>query len=394
MIYVFYFIIILICIIKFDVVFKRTTYLPKSRSKILINRKALYWGLFLFMLLYTALSYRVGSDIGRYMYDFDRIKWLDLDIRIFSLSDRQPLWILFQLLSKSMSDSFVLFRLLSSSLVLYVFFKYIYNETRYIFSSLMFFFILMSFDINFNILRQALAISSFIIACTYLNKSKYLKSYIFIIISVLFHNSAFVLFVVPILCLISVKKYFHIGYFVLSLLCISILYLPQDNIIFNMLFMSSDETIGTLSDSYLNGEYGMSSFSIVKILIHLLIFYFISKYYIRSGASNCDMILLYLYIFFFIVSSSIPIMGRIKYFFSIYYIIAVPKAVFYFLDKYKVRNYIFVYLIIISILLFNPTRYYFIKNPRINAPNGVQYYPYYSIFDKQVSPAREKIVEY
>lgn len=395
MIYIIFFLTTLFCIVRFDFCITRNDLLKKRTSKFYISkRRFLFFVLFVLMVLYTALSYRVGSDIGRYMYDFEHIRWSDFDFKKISLSDRQPLWILFQLISKSILDNFVFFRLLSSSLVLYAFYKYIYDETPLLFSSLIFFFILMSFDINFNILRQALAIASFIVSCRYIKKRKYVKSLFFILISVLFHNSAFVLLIVPLLCLIDVKKHFNIYFCILSIICIAILYLPQDNFAFNLLFMSNDETLSTLSSSYLSGEYGTSSFSLIKMIIHLILFYFIAKFYNKSGASSCDLMFLYLYIFFFIASASIPIMGRIKYYFTIFYVIAVPKSIFYFLREFNVRNLKLVYLIAISMFLFNPTRYYFLENPRINVPNGIQYYPYYSVFNPRISPERERIVEY
>ncbi|WP_293589024.1 EpsG family protein [Prevotella sp.] len=412
MIYLIFVLISIYGIVKYDFPMSYKIYgsiagKSKFSPRFLGNRKMLIYVLLVYMVLFTGFSFRVGTDIGRYMYDFDYIQWSELDLTKLSFSYRQPFWILIQLLSKSVVNSFVVFRLLTSLIVTGVIFFLFKKETPFVFTAILFYFLMMSFDMNFNILRQSLAIACFVPSCIFLKKRKWLKGIGLIFASFLFHNSAFVLFMVPLLMFINVKEKFNIGFLFLSIFCLSLLYLPKDNFLFAMLLYSNDDSLSSLSDIYLSDEYGSAAFSLFKVMIHLTIFYFIAKKYKESGASNLDLVLLYLYIVCFISSASIPIVGRIKYYFTIFYILSVSKSVFYFINK-QLRNIIisrkitinvqrckiFVWVMIICVLLFQPVTYYFTFNPRLNAPNIIQYYPYYSVFNPQVSPERNKLVDY
>ena len=361
------------------------------------RKKRLFYFLLIYMVLYTGFSYRVGTDVGRYIYEFEWIGWSDLNFDNLSLSHRQPMWMFIQLVSKSILNSFVFFRVISSFVVTFCIFKYIERQTPFVFTAILFYFILMSFDVNFNILRQSMAIACFVLSCSFLKNGDLLYSYLFIFMAIMFHNSAFVLLIIPLIKFINVKSYFNASYIFMSIICLLILFIPKDNILFNYLMNSSDDSLSSLSQIYLDSEYGHSGFSLLKIIIYLCIFYFMASYYKLSGASNIDIALFYIYIVCFISSASIPIIGRIKYYFTIFYILAACNAIFYFVNNNKsfVRlGRSVLYVILLLILLYSPVKYYFILNPRVGIRNGAQYYPYYSVFNPQLFPERESVVDY
>ena len=106
MIYLIFVLISIYGIVKYDFpmsykIYGSTAGKSKFSPRFLGNRKMLIYVLLVYMVLFTGFSFRVGTDIGRYMYDFDYIQWSELDFTELSFSYRQPFWILIQLLSKS-----------------------------------------------------------------------------------------------------------------------------------------------------------------------------------------------------------------------------------------------------------------------------------------------------
>lgn len=410
MVYFAFFLLLLIGIIRFDItlVASENKSLPrtckgrnnpafgyKHASQIGVKQKILYYFVFICLFLLSGLSYRVGSDIGRYMYDFELVSWSDIDLSQFVLSARMPLWTALMSFCKSLVNSFIFFKICTSFIVCFVIFSFFRKRTKYIFTALFFYFIMMSFDMNFNILRQSLAICAFLVSSDFLCRKKYVPCVLAIIAAIMFHNSAIFLLPVPLINAIDFRKRFITYYVILVVLCFIVLNLPHDNILFNIFLNAEDEALSSLSASYLDGDYGNAIYSYVSVIVHLCVFFFVSFYYFRSGATNFEIGMVFLYIFCFIVSSSIPIIGRIKFYFWPFYIIALCNAIYYFCSNIKIHrryNKQVILLFLILVFSYSPIRYFFLINPRTNLPNYVQYYPYYSVFDPKKSPDREILI--
>lgn len=401
MLYLLIFVLIICGIIYYDynkvLLCRKINYSFNFKEGYYISREVYYYLLFIIFSLVSGLSYKVGSDVPIYMIEFDEINWSYFTLNSISLSQRQPLWTLLELLSKTFGNNFVLFKIFIAvfvNLCIFLFFK---RNTKYIFSSLLLYYVYLYFDINFNVLRQSLSLAFFLIACDYLFKKKYNKSYLLIIISILFHNSAIVLIFVPLLALLPINKYFQLSFLILSLTCVILLLIPKEYYLYFLFLSSTDDSIKDLSTLYLTGDYGNSDFSFIKIFIQLLIFYIIAYYYHKSNASNNLLILLYIYIICYIFSYSIPIIGRFKLYFTPFYCIAVCEGLYYFIksNKFKfVCEKRLILTIIMFLVIFQPIKYYFTYNPRLGATNIIQYYPYYSIFNPKTCPQREVLIDY
>ena len=396
MIYIGIFLLILLFVVKFDF-----PYLTNYKSVQIVsyhevyNTRTRYYTICLIFVFISGLAYRVGSDIGRYMYDFDHVQWQDFSLKSLSLSDRQPLWMFFQLLCKSLLDSFTFFKLTISIFVNAIVFYFIRNNTRYVYTSLLLYYIMMSFDINFNILRQSLAICSFLLAFHFLDNKKILLSLCAIFVAIMFHNSAFVLLPIPLFLLFDTRKYFNISILVVWLISFCIILSPTAQFLLTLFLGSSDETLMALSSEYLQGDYGSSSFSIVKVSINLLYFSFISYYYKKSGAGSLHLSLLFCYIICFIASYSIPILGRIKFYFTLFYIISFCEAIYCFIaTTFNTRSRKLLISIVLLLFVLNSSKHYFIYNTRLGAYNYVQYYPYSSVINPKIINERERLVDY
>lgn len=211
--------------------------------------------------------------------------------------------------------------------------------------------------------------------------------------SILFHNSAIFLLIIPLLMMINIRKHFYFYFVFLIILCIFVLNLQINNRLFSFLWDSSNGDFSYLSYSYLNSEYGSSDFSAISMIFYLLLYIFISINYYKSGAPQLNLLLLFIYILIFFGSAKIPILGRLKHYFTPFYILAICNSVGFFIKNIKSnslalkQSLIFFIFIIITI---NPIRSFFIVNPRINKLNVYQYYPYYSIINPEKSIDREK----
>lgn len=365
-----------------------------SEQKLPSKEKVLYNILFILLFLLSGLSYRIGTDVGNYMNEFKYTSWSYLDFSDISLSARQPFWVLLENVCKEIYDDFALFKIIISGIVCYTIFYFYRTNTKYIFTALFFYYIYLSFDINFNILRQSLSISSFIGSYIFYSKKKYILTCLCLISSILFHNSAVFLLVVPLLMLVKMRKHFYMNFLILIILCVLVITFQINIKMFSFLWDSSDGDFGRLSYMYLNSdEYGSADYSVISIIFYMLLFIFITINYYKSGASQLNLLLLFLYIFIFFGSAKVPILGRIKHYFTPFYILAICNGVGFFIKNIKTKSIalkqglIFLIFIIISYI---PIRYFFVVNPRIDKLNIYQYYPYYSIIDPKKSIDRER----
>ena len=367
----------------------------RGLERTMYRDKTLYMVLCTLFILLSGLSYRVGSDIGRYMYDFSSLQWSDFSLNNLSLSQRQPFWILSQLVCKSCFDNFHFFKFVESTFVNIVIFWFIKKNTKYKYSAVLLYFCTMSFDVNFNILRQAFSICIFLIACYCMNMKRVFLSILLIFSAIMFHNSAFVLAVIPLTLLIDIRKHLKLCVIIVWVLLILVLLLPSAYLLLLMLLGSSDETLVALSSEYLAGDYGNSNFSFIKVILSLTYFSVIAFLYKKAGASNMGLVLFFCYVACYIISYSIPIIGRIKFYFTIPYIIAFCESVYYIVSTKIIISgrKIFVTCILLAQLL-NASKHYFIYNPRLGDYNYVQYYPYSSVINPHLVEQRERLVEY
>lgn len=353
----------------------------------------IYKFLMLYFIILSGLSYKVGSDIPVYMLEFNIIKWQDL-LDVGFLSNRQLLWILLENLCKDIVPSFVFFKLLIA-IIFYVlafpFFKYF---TTYKYIALLLFYFIMSFDINFNILRQSLAIALFLKSLQYLNQGQIIQAIIFIFLSILFHNSAVFLLIIPLLYMLNIRK--HLVLQIVILLFFSFLptgvYLTIYERIIQSLFGSSGD-IFLMAEQYLNSNYGSSQgFSavlFVQTLINVSVLLFLSR---KSDISNLILWGLYLYILITVIANQIPIIYRLSLYFAPIYIVCIAEVIKRLVtSKIVASQRMIAIALLISLFLIIPTRNMFLINATYDKPQYVQYYPYYSILTKKVDPTREKL---
>lgn len=185
--YIVPFVLLIICMVLFEIVYPN-----KFASKFFFVVFVIYFSILM------ALRYRVGGDTLAYMSSYSRIPTLDkleLQDLLYTISD--PLYVLLCSISKSIHPSFYVFQIIHSIIlnvsVSVFLMKYskmlLFSFVLFLFSNYLYF--------STEILRESLAVCVFLFAFKYLYSGNFLKYYLLCLLALGFHASAIVLFIVP-----------------------------------------------------------------------------------------------------------------------------------------------------------------------------------------------------
>lgn len=163
-------------------------------------RKCLFYLLLIYSILLSGLRYRVGLDTLNYMLfygdipDLNTLSWED-----FSNYSLQPFYLLLCALAKTISPEFYVFQFIHALIVNSIFFGFIKRYTSHPFWGIFLYFYIYYGYFNFEILKESLAISMFLLAFPYFVERKWLKYYLIVVLALMFHLSAVILFFIPLI---------------------------------------------------------------------------------------------------------------------------------------------------------------------------------------------------
>ena len=162
-----------------------------------------------------ALRYKLGGDTFNYMSDFKSFPYFgQLTFDSFAGLKYAPLWIVLFSLTKSLFGSFVYFQFVHAIFVNGIIFWFIQKYSRYKFASLALYFIYFYLYFNTEILRESISICLFLLAVPSFLEHKWKKYYALVIVAFLFHYSAIILFLFPLLKNLKTR----VVYYLLALL--------------------------------------------------------------------------------------------------------------------------------------------------------------------------------
>ncbi len=167
--------------------------------------------LFVYMTLFMGLRYCVGGDTVNYMVDFTWVPELE-NYTIISANRYNPGFNLLMSIGKSITADFVGFQLLHSFLLNLLLFYFIHQYSKcpfYVFFISLFVFY---YYFSTEILREAIAVLVFALNYKNLVKRLWVRYYILVFISVMFHTSALFLVVLPFLRWIKFNKAYLLIY--------------------------------------------------------------------------------------------------------------------------------------------------------------------------------------
>ena len=359
------------------------------------NKNLWYNILLIIFILFAGLRFRVGGDTLGYMASYDSFT----DIFKFKFSTVidirfQPLWSLYCSVLKTISPSFVLLQFANATIINCVIFSFARKHSQYPFTVIFFYYILYYLLFNFEIMREALAVSVFLLGFRFWEQRRWFLYYIVAFICFNIHVSAIILFILPffrnvhisirtfilvlIICGISAKLLLNLF---LNLIDI---YLPlssglEGNVMkySNMIFKK---------ESYnLNYYLLVWSESLFIPLIILTINSFKSKVKIEYP------ILIYLILIFAVLASLSDILFRFGNYLIIFYLIFLSDFFIYSVRRFLNLRIVFISFFVLLLMfqiLFNFNKSLYGTEVKGYKKN----FPYYSLFNPKKDPGREGIL--
>lgn len=189
MIYLFIIIFLLFCIYIYDI------------RKVKAYRYGTFYAVIFVLILLNVLSYKIGGDTEAYMYNWQFYRSI-FEVNIFdeitvrSFKER-PGWIILTSFLKGLCNNFIILRIVLACWVNLVVAYFVRTNTRLIFTTLLIYFIASYFNYNFEILRESIAVSFFLLAYPFYVKECWGKYLLCFLIAFMFHESSLVMLLMP-----------------------------------------------------------------------------------------------------------------------------------------------------------------------------------------------------
>lgn len=338
-----------------------------------------YWGECIALILVAGLRLIVGGDTQTYMNDFDRYPTLEeFTIFHFALFRYQPLWILLNVIAKSIYPEFFVLQLILSAIVNPVTFYVIQKETDKKFEVATVYLLFQFLYLNCEIMRETFSICIFYFAFGYLIKHKWLPYYGLCILAFLFHDAAIFYFIIPFMLPILTKEFTKKYVLVMTFVILAI---ANPLTLSKLTFLLPAGRDDSFTDVYSKMEIG-SLVGLLRGIIDIILIYFIIiytkghvSYKVYIGTKICFIL--------HIIGLFMPIfLSRICNSFNLFYFIS--WVVFLYVIRKKNVTIIYGSLMLIAFIRTyfvdvtyqvsskeTSDRYYFYE----------RYVPYYSIFE-------------
>ncbi|MBQ9417651.1 MAG: EpsG family protein [Bacteroidales bacterium] len=362
-------------------------------------REGMHWLLWGLMTAMSAFAYNLGVDVmnayqpvfEEYLPKFGQANVGDILFNLFP--EFEPGYMLFTALCKTIIPSWYFMKAIFAIITNLIIFNLIKRYSSHFFSVLLLYFVLVFPAQHFGFLRQTMAIWFMLLAFDRMHKKQWVRSIVWLLIATLCHTSALVLFVAPIYFLIGKDfKRFFIIFAVFAIVFI----LFREFIISNVLSLGFSDYVGEKYETYSNDELRQRTFSFFTIL----------KYVINVGIPLYTIYLLnkrgkdveytpevFLASTFLLINIFMPFLARANDYLDIFrYMLFVE---FFFLIAEQIReikisravvfSLIVGYTIAVGISRYN--RYM----PYSPVKSIYAYYPYSSVFTKNMPPERQYI---
>lgn len=357
--------------------------------------------LIVFILL-AGMRYRIGLDTIRYMYSYESIPTLgNLMEYDFSTSEREPFWIFLSSITKSLCCDFSLFQFLHAIILNTTVFWFVRKYTEYVFTGILFYFVFLYANFNFEVMRESLAIAIFLIAYSYMRQNKWIQYLVLCSLSSLTHSFALVTFLFPFFNRLKLNRLI-----IIMLVGVFTFFSQIKEVLFDIIpFFLITEQMESKVTMYLNSDYfvnnGLSIIGQIESLINTLVFPLLSLGFANRTVSqkqkhhtfSSPVILLS---FLTIVNINILIFYRFLNYFMIFYIVVLSDAFKYLMDFNKrvlIKQLIPFFILVICVFkLYGNFAPEWHENEEIRRYH--RYYPYRTILLKREDPTREELFEH
>lgn len=373
-----------------------------------------YWGFFVLLVIIAGLRYRIGIDSIVYEDYYDQVPtFANLSSFKFDSTRFEPGFMIFASLTRSISDDFTLLQFSQAIVVNLVIFWFILKNTSHRFLCLSFYFLILYLNLTTQVMREALAVSLFLLAWPFFRDGKWLQYFALCFAAFFFHTSAVMTFLFPLMCIPGVKYFFQLGWRSL-LICMGILIFGFviRNKFYDVFFMLSitdrmmDRAYEYSKDVQGGGVLNLfgSLILIFKTVIFPIIALYFLKYKVRLEDSKDEIrkfqrleLMVMMSIYLQLLSISMFIMGRYYNYLCMFDLVLIATWVS---NRIVVKKKVYkikpaFWILIVSIFyLVNFQSYLSSANKSGTLKTYMIYYPYVSRFNPTMEPDREAIFRY
>ena len=357
--------------------------------KVKSGKKIVYYIVLIGLICLSGFRYRVGGDTLMYMIVHPRLPSLSELGSNYAINEKlQPLWIFFVAVSKSITEEFYMIQLLHGIIINTLIFNFIKSNTKYIFTAILLYYIGYYGYFNFEILRESIAVAIFLYSIKFIKNKKWVAYYIISLLALSVHFSAIVLFVIPLLLKLKFNLSRALIIFILGVIF---------GVFFIKILFSLNIGGGLVESIKLYLDYKPTFYGLISILVLYILYpwviYKISNYYLKIESNLNNFLNVYILIgastsFFFIFFRFLNYLTPILFLFIAEIIHGVYRK-----GKFKQVGLTSGILTFIVFSVIHMNAYFsdtsqFVESSRWYS----RWYPYYSIFDKEIDETREKLV--
>ena len=349
------------------------------------NRKSAYWFLYLLFVFIAGFRYNLGNDTYAYTQEFKNFPTLfELDIKYIRESNYQLLWIIFESLVRTITNSFYLLQITLAAFVNFSVFRFIKSNSKKPFFSILLYYLLFYLNLNMEILRESVCISLLLLAFPLIGRKQYFKFYVIASIAFLFHNSGIILFIIPLFIGLKLNKRKYIIIIVSLLVLSGFISVFFSNIIQNITTLYTFSQFGYF-DSL--GSVGTTFNTQILLFIKYVALPTIILFFFYHYIDDIERKLIFLYIASSILYLQIFIFYRVRDYFLIFLIISFTNGLITRFSNQIHHQVIkgFALVIFLYITLF---RVYYSSTNYDGMQLYLHYYPYNSILNEDIPQSR------
>lgn len=371
------YIIVLLYVLALAIRFDREEMHRLSKSK-RIHQVILYFSLSLI----AGLSYRLGIDCIRYEMKFDMIdpinQFSTLQL-LLSSYDLDPFWTLLNSIVKFFSEEFYVLHLVVALFVNGVIFWFVNKHTKYFFTTIFLYCFIQYWNFNFEILREAVSLSFFLLALDKVidGKKNYLLYYVLAWPAVFFQTFGFVVLFFPAVKLLNIQK--HLTGAIITTIVLTPVIFYSMNLITSSGILIEDAS-SKMEQDYLNESSSFNIFGIILGVVTVVAPSLFMLYRIKKKVDEDLSSFAFLYPLLIITTYGYNMMYRMGNYMFVPFIICLGQYLHNILKK-KDSVGLIIFLV------------FFVFTIRKNVDESTyrRYLPYSSVLNKETDSRRESI---
>lgn len=339
------------------------------------------------LILMAGLRYHIGSDTIQYELNFNYCPSIT---ELFQsnrwLLGREPLWVLFMSIIKSVWNNFIFFQFVVAIIFNTLLLNFIRQTTNKTFTVFLVVYCVCWWNFNFEILRESISVILYLYSILWLSKKDYVYYLIVSLVILFIHRFSFVIVLLTPIVLFQNRK---VVFTLLSLfVAYALLFIDRSffDLIFDIIFEYSSDSVsnklGTYIDSTNEGFHGLNIIGLIEL--SLLSIILPTVVILNSKKTPVNMffpVLIGLYIIFAILKSKFSIAGRVNNYLEIIFIVEMVNTLY---NNRAVKKYELIYKFLVCLFVFQGC-YYFYKptyfEKRKYITYDVRYIPYGTIFE-------------